>query len=304
MNNMFSQPKIVYSISFATFYKNLDSLEAILAENEDVLGLSSFEIESKTIKAEKNDLWRLEIYINSEKKAKNIIQQIKDFSNKNHLKIKDINLNIIKDRDWVTEYQKQLSPIRIGRFFISSQKQSNLCPDKFIPIVLEASRAFGSGEHETTSGCIEAMEHLAIKHDFSAIYDIGTGSGILSFAATKLWKKAKIIACDIEEVSIKVAKFNQKFNNSKIKFYQNSVEKLGVDARNNKFDLIISNILAEPLIGMAQDIASLLQINGRLIISGFLSSQADKVIKAYSLAGMQIDKNFEKENWVILILKK
>lgn len=91
----------------------------------------------------------------------------------------------------MVEYQKQLKPIIINRFFIGSKFYKNDCPDKKIPIYIEASREFGTGEHATTSGCIEAMEFLHNFH-FENIFDIGTGTGILCFAAERTWPSAKI----------------------------------------------------------------------------------------------------------------
>ncbi|WP_341792490.1 50S ribosomal protein L11 methyltransferase [Rickettsia endosymbiont of Gonocerus acuteangulatus] len=140
-------------------------------------------------------------------------------------------------------------------------------------MLIEASRAFGTGNHETTSGCIEALEYLkAIKAN--KILDIGTGSGILSFIAKKLWNEAEILACDIDDASVEIAKENASFNNSNIKFYQNTSENILLDSYyNSKFDLVISNILALPLIKLSTQISNLMNKNGYLVLSGFLDNQ-------------------------------
>ena len=163
-------------------------------------------------------MWIIEVYLAEKPIEQSYSEDIYKFVTSNNFEIVgDINFSTIEDKDWILEYQKQLLPIEIGKFFISSFDLSSSCPKYFIPIILEASRAFGTGDHATTSGCLQLIQELK-SCNFSTIYDIGTGSGILSFASAKLWPKAKILACDIEAISIEVAKFNQTFNNTQIIF--------------------------------------------------------------------------------------
>lgn len=300
MDNPFSQPKLIYKLNFNTFYKYTISFEKFFPE-EEILGISAFEVSSKTIEAQGNDIWRMEVYFPNSLNEKKFSAALKDFAKENQLEIiGKINFEMIEDKDWVLEYQKQLVPINIGNFFISSKDQSDQCPASSVPIILEASRAFGTGDHATTAGCLEAMEKLA-NHNFANIYDIGTGSGVLSFAAAKLWPEAKILACDIEEISVEVAKFNQQFNESKIHFYQNSSDDLEIPPEyDSRFDLIISNILAQPLIQLAPTIGYLLHKNSKLILSGFLDYQMDEVISAYLKVGLEVENIINKKEWVIL----
>ena len=302
MNNPFSQSKLIYKVYFNTLYKYVECFEKFFPE--DVLGISTFEIESKTIEAADNDIWNFEVYFAKKPQKSFFTTNLNHFSNQNNLEIiGNVNFATIKDKDWVSEYQKQLVPICIGKFFISTLNQSNQCPIGSLPIILEASRAFGTGDHATTAGCLEAMEGLS-GFDFKTIYDIGTGSGILSFAAAKIWPKAEILACDIEEISIEVAKINQQFNNSKIHFYQNSSKSLKVPVLpNEKFDLIVSNILAGPLIELAPPICSLLSKTGSLILSGFLDYQMDEVIDSYRKNGLEIEKIIDKNQWITFLAK-
>ncbi|MGX6960115.1 MAG: 50S ribosomal protein L11 methyltransferase [Rickettsia endosymbiont of Pentastiridius leporinus] len=169
--------------------------------------------------------------------------------------------------------------------------------------LVEASRAFGTGNHETTYGCIEMLEHIRdIK--VNKILDIGTGSGILSFVAEKIWGKADILACDIDKEAVEVAQENAKFNNSYVKFYQNNAEKILLDnCHNEKFDLVISNILALPLIELSSQIKALINKNGYLILSGFLDCQMEEVKNAYEKIGFKLKKTIYKNSWVILMLE-
>lgn len=91
--------------------------------------------------------------------------------------------------------------------------------------------------------------------EFDKIVDIGTGSGILAFVAEKLWFKAKIVGCDVDAVAVEIAKDNMSSNNSKVSFYQNNIGKILLENNKNaKFDLIISNILASPLVELSGQI--------------------------------------------------
>lgn len=303
MDNPFSQPKLIYKLKFNTFYKYLEPFETFLPE--DNLGISSFETESKTIDAQDNDIWCIETYFATEPNSQQLKKNLQNFAKNNNLEILGkINFSILEDKDWVTEYQKQLAPINVGKFFITTLKHSSNCPENHIPIILEASRAFGSGDHDTTSGCLEAMQELA-GCKFATVFDIGTGSGILSFASAKLWPEADVLACDVDKVSIEVAKFNQKFNKTNVFFYQNLPEDLSIPSKYARsFDLILSNILAKPLISLAPTICQLLNKRGKLILSGFLDYQKDEVIEAYKKFGLYVDKVLMRGEWVILVMER
>lgn len=303
MNNPFSQPKITHKICFNTNYQYIELFEKFFPEDE-ILGISTYEIESQTIEAEPDDIWAFEVFVKQKPNLPSIQQGLQDFATKHKLNIiSDITVEVIEDKDWITEYQEQLEPIEIGRFFVTSSLRKQACPENKIPIYIEASRAFGTGDHSTTSLCIKAMEELE-NLEFNKIFDIGTGSGILSFAAAKLWPSAHILACDIEEVSIKVAKDNQNFNNSNIEFYQNSDSNLNIPKNwDNSFDLIVSNILATPLISMKNAIKSLCHNNTKVILSGFLDYQKQEIETHYTNIGFEIEKVFSENKWVALILR-
>lgn len=303
MNNPFSQPKTSYKICFNTNYQHIELFEKFFPEDE-ICGISTYEIESQTIEAEPDDIWAFEIFVKQKPELSALQENLQIFATKNKLKIiSDIAIEAIEDKDWITEYQEQLEPIEIGRFFITSSLHKKACPENKTPIYIEASRAFGTGDHSTTSLCIKAMEELeSLK--FNNIFDIGTGSGILSFAASKLWPSARILACDIEGISIKVAKDNQSCNNSNIKFYQNNEADLNIPkGYNQPFDLIVSNILARPLILMKNNIKSLCHRESRVILSGFLDYQREEIESEYANISFEIEKEFSENNWSALLLR-
>jgi ribosomal protein L11 methyltransferase len=304
MNNPFSQPKTIYKISFNTKYEHIESFEEFFSE-EKILGTSVYEVESSTIEAHPDDIWSFEVLVKEKPNFPDLKKNLEKFIEENSLKIlSSISIEKIEDRDWVKEYQKQLKPLEIGRFFITSSMHEKSCPKDKIPIFIEASRAFGTGDHSTTSLCIQAMEEMH-QEQFSYILDIGTGSGILSFVAGKLWSNSSILACDVDEISIEVAKENQTFNNSNIEFYQNNMSSLDIPRNwSLSFDLIVSNILAKPLIAMKDDIRNLCHSKTKVILSGFLDYQKDELEQEYRDSGFVVEKIFHKNSWITMILRK
>jgi len=301
MNNPFSQPKVTHKIRFITNYKSIELFENFFPE--DIPGISIYEVESATIDAQDDDLWSFEAYLIDKPDLTQLQKELVAYANKYEaLLASEVTDESIEDKDWVTEYQKQLKPIGIGRFFITSTAQQEIVPVGKTPIFIDASRAFGTGDHATTSLCIEAMELLE-NSAFNNIFDVGTGSGILSFAGEKIWPKANILACDIEEISVKVARDNLIVNNSNVQFYQNTENDLNIpSAWNQKFDLIISNILAKPLIAMAQEFRVITYTDSKIILSGFLDYQQEDVECAYKAAGFIVEAVLHQDKWVSLML--
>jgi len=302
MNNSFSQPKLIYKIFFILKYKDIEVFENFFPE--DVLGICTYEVESSTIDSQDNDLWAMEVLVDAPPELSSLVRDLENYAQIHNINFNsEVTLQQVEDKDWVAEYQKQLKPIEIGRFFITSSTMNVKCPKNKIPIYIEASRAFGTGDHATTSLCIDAMNSLK-DSPIRTVFDIGTGSGILSFVAEKIWPTAKILACDIEEVSIKIAKDNIVCNNSNAYFYQNSEQDLNIPREwEKKFDLIVSNILASPLISMSKTIRNLAHKNTIVILSGFLDYQVPDVVEAYGISGFSVLNDLEKDRWIILMLQ-
>ena len=302
MNNSFSQPKLIYKIFFILKYKDIEVFENFFPE--DVLGICTYEVESSTIDSQDNDLWAMEVLVDNSPELSSLVRDLENYAQIHNINFhSEVTLQQVEDKDWVAEYQKQLKPIEIGRFFITSSTMNVKCPKNKIPIYIEASRAFGTGDHATTSLCIDAMNSLK-DSPIRTVFDIGTGSGILSFVAEKIWPTAKILACDIEEISIKIAKENVICNNSNAYFYQNSEQDLNIPREwEKKFDLIVSNILASPLISMSKTIRNLAHKNTIVILSGFLDYQVPDVVEAYGISGFSVLNDLEKDRWMMLMLQ-
>ena len=210
--------------------------------------------------------------------------------------------------DWVSMSQAGLEPIRAGRFFVHTPTHA---PDpQAINFEIDAGLAFGTGQHDTTAGCLAALDRLQVAgKTFANVADIGTGTGLLAFAALALWPVAKCIATDIDPVAIDVSQDNAAINHVKLGHGPGELLLAVADGMDSPmlaarapFDLIIANILAGPLIELAGDFAKALAPGGSIILAGLLDTQADAVVTAFDEHGLTLVKRSTGE-WPVLVLR-
>ncbi len=209
--------------------------------------------------------------------------------------------------DWVTMSQAGLEPIRAGRFFVHTP--SHLPHDDAINFEIDAGLAFGTGQHDTTAGCLAALDRLQVAgKSFANVADIGTGTGLLAFAALALWPDAKGIATDIDPISIDVTADNARINSIPIGHGAGELLLAVADGMDHEmlvarapFDLLIANILAGPLIELAPSFAKSVTPGATLVLAGLLDTQADAVIAAYEGQGMTVTERGDGE-WCVLVL--
>jgi len=221
----------------------------------------------------------------------------------------DPHIEELAEDDWVTMSQAGLQPIRAGRFHVHTP--THPADQERINFEIDAGLAFGAGQHATTAGCLQALDLLERNGcKFTNIADIGTGTGLLAFAALALWPDAKCIATDIDSVAIDVAQENALIN--RVKLGHGPGELLlgtadGMDspllAARAPFDLIIANILAGPLIVLAPDFAKALAPGGTLMLAGLLDTQADAVIGAHEALGLKLRDRGSGE-WPVVVLER
>jgi len=212
--------------------------------------------------------------------------------------------------DWVTMSQAGLEPIRAGRFFVHTPVHRDAIPEGAIAYEIDAGLAFGTGHHDTTAGCLAALDRLETAgKSFANVADIGTGTGLLAFAALALWPDARGIATDIDPISIDVTADNARIN--QVPIGHGAGELLlavadGMDhamlAARAPFDLLIANILAGPLVELAPAFAASVAPHATVILAGLLDSQADAVIAAYQQHGMTVIERGAGE-WCVLVLE-
>jgi len=214
------------------------------------------------------------------------------------------------EADWVTMSQAGLQPIRAGRFYVHTPMYRSRPPGT-IAFEIDAGLAFGTGQHATTSGCLAALDRLEREGaPLANIADIGTGTGLLAFAALALWPEAKCIATDIDSQAINVARENAAINGVTLGHGAGELLLAAADGMHSPmlsarapFDLIIANILAGPLIELAPDFAHALVPDGTVVLAGLLQTQVDAVIEAYEAVGMTVTDRGSGE-WPVLLLRR
>lgn len=217
-------------------------------------------------------------------------------------------LEALEDQDWVTLSQAGIEPVEAGRFYVHTATNKGRVPPGATVFHIEAGLAFGTGTHETTSGCLIALDRLKQAGAvFGNVADIGTGTGLLAFAALHLWPHAHAIASDIDPVSIDVTRENAEANRvalgegpGRLALAVAPGLEHGALIGRAPYDLLIANILAGPLIDLAPSLGAAVVEGGTLILAGLLDSQADKVARAYRRQGFRLAGRIDRGPWPTL----
>ena len=212
--------------------------------------------------------------------------------------------------DWVVKSQSGLEPIRAGRFYVHTPMHYADRPTDTVNFEIDAGLAFGTGQHDTTAGCLAALDRLeATGKSFANVADIGTGTGLLAFAAMALWPEAKAIATDIDEIAVRVSEENAAINGVKLGHGLGQLLLAAADGMDHPmikarapYDLLIANILAGPLVELAPSFVNAVAPGGRVILAGLLDTQADAVIAAYEAQGMKLVERSTGQ-WSVLVLE-
>jgi ribosomal protein L11 methyltransferase len=211
----------------------------------------------------------------------------------------------LEQKDWVKASLEGLKPVRAGRVLVHGSHDRDQRRPQDIAIEIEAALAFGTGHHGTTKSCLVAfMDELKLRKP-RHVLDVGTGTGILAFAAAKILKRP-VVAGDIDPEAVRVARENARLNGigSWMKLYVGpGVRHLDAN-RPGRFDLIFANILAKPLRVLAPSLARVASPDGTLILSGLLARDVPGVLSAYSPQGWRLQRRYDLEGWVALVLKR
>jgi ribosomal protein L11 methyltransferase len=274
----------------------LDALEA------DGLSVSAFE---ETGANGEDGLWRIELIQAGEPDRQGLAGRLAPLAERAGLPRVDLFVEPIPSNDWLSRTAAQFPPQRIGRFWIYGSHVDQPPPEGAIPIRLDAGLAFGSGEHASTQGCLLALEQLAQRRRFRRVLDLGCGSGILAIAAAKLWG-ARAVAADNDPVAVAVARENAARNGVEHRLGWLESEGFGNPLLRAKapFDLILANILADPLCDLARGICRHLAPGGTAVLSGLLDRQAGRVIEAQRRAGLRLRREITLGIWTTLLLAK
>jgi ribosomal protein L11 methyltransferase len=207
------------------------------------------------------------------------------------------------DEDWVMLSQAGLEPIREGCFVVHTNAHPVDPPEGGRAFLIDAGRAFGTGHHATTSGCLAMLDAMAERH-FTNVIDVGTGTGLLAFAARHLWPEAHVMATDIDPMAIEVTRENAEANAIA------GVELIVADGALDDaitaaapYDLIIANVLAGPLVSMAPELAAIATPGATIVLAGLLETQRDQVVEAYAACGCTLLQTDRRGDWTVLKLE-
>ena len=210
----------------------------------------------------------------------------------------------VAETDWVLKVQEGHRPVAAGHFWIHGNHVSDDAPAGLIPIGIDRSLAFGTGHHETTQGCLEAMSAMD-SHGFrpAKVCDVGCGTGILAIAAVRLWG-CTAIACDLDEGAIEVATGNVARNRVGGSVQLVCCDGLSDDriTRGGPFDLVVANILSGPLMKLAADLSDSVRKGGRLILSGLLQTEDQEVADSFGMVGFAVADRIGRNDWLTLEL--
>lgn len=291
-------PETIYCLQSEMAYRFLDIAEDALGQ--DAATIARMELEgSTTIDPLPDDPWRLLLYFHHK-------PDIQALETRLALLKETLNTTLtwkiqeIEKRDWVSE-QQHVDPIHVPPFFLHHPLYSDAIPKDCIAIEVRAGHAFGTGEHETTQGCLEAIASLP-RPDGDNLLDLGCGTGVLAIAMSKIWN-LPAMGTDIEAEAVESAREHAKANHADTaQFYiADGLSHAAIQAR--IWDVITANVLAKPLISWADGIKDLLAPGGYLIISGFLEYQEEEILTAYRHAGLTEHKRLCHNGWVTWTLK-
>ncbi|HEU4650514.1 MAG TPA: 50S ribosomal protein L11 methyltransferase [Croceibacterium sp.] len=218
----------------------------------------------------------------------------------------------LPETDWVTATQAVAAPIRAGRFHVHTPDFPADDAPETVDLVIPAAQAFGTGQHATTAGCLAMLDAMKARGVVVRnLADIGTGTGLLAFAAMALWPAAYAIASDVDAVCETVVVGNALLNGIPLGVGPGELAMVvaeGMDhallAGRAPYELVIANILAGPLVGLAGDFADAVGPGGHVLLAGLLATQEPAVRAAYRTAGFRLAARLVSGDWSILWLRR
>ncbi|MDX6751751.1 50S ribosomal protein L11 methyltransferase [Geminicoccaceae bacterium 1502E] len=217
----------------------------------------------------------------------------------------ELEAEAIPDTDWLAATAMSHPPVIAGRFAVHGAHARDEVPEGLLRVQVEAGLAFGSGEHATTQACLEALDRVATVRRFRRVLDLGCGSAVLGMAAARC-SPCRVIAADNDPVAVRVAAENVAINGMSARIRCLVSEGYAAPAlrRAAPYDLVLANILADPLCAMAGDLARHLAMGGMAILSGFLDRQVETVARAHRAHGLRVRWQFDRTPWAALVVER
>jgi ribosomal protein L11 methyltransferase len=223
----------------------------------------------------------------------------------------DFSISPVPEQDWMQKWKEGFEPVEVGERLIvaPSWKLPDDTNDRVV-IQIDPGMAFGTGTHETTRLCLEAIERHWAGSSLLSLLDVGTGTGILAIAAAKLVPGlepgfrpgVKLVAIDVDPQAVEVARENTAINNVSDLIELN--EGQPSDFRGHAFDVVVANLTAEVIVDLMSDLAACLAQRGLMILSGILSEVADDVERALVASGFEVIERHEAGEWSLLVSRR
>ncbi len=245
---------------------------------------------------EDKGIWRIDAFPTTEDEDAALLELLGGYPLK-------VEREALADADWLAMALSGLPPVRAGRFFVYGMHDRGRLPASTVNLRIEAGAAFGTGHHGTTVGCLQAYDRLIKARKFNKVLDVGAGTGLLAIAAARTGAKLAV-GTDIDKPSVRISKENAKVNMANARFVHASGLSNKLVAQNAPYDLVFANILARPLISLAQDIKRALVPGGTVVLSGLLRTQERMVKAAYLSRGFKVVNRIHRDAWATLVLQR
>jgi len=246
---------------------------------------------------EDHDVWRIDAFPTTTEEADALRGRLAAFP------ALVVTVEALADADWLAMSLSGLPPVRAGRFFVYGAHDQGRIPANAVALRIEAGAAFGTGHHGTTVGCLLAWNDLIKARRFGKVLDVGAGTGVLAIAAARTGARLAR-GTDIDAPSVRIARENAALNGARAEFVHAS----GLGHRRVRsaapYDLVFANILAPPLVALAQDIRGALRPGGVAILSGLLRTQERRVLAAYRSRGFRLLRRIHRDAWATLVLQR
>ena len=246
---------------------------------------------------EDRDVWRIDAFPTTAEEVDALRRRLADFPGL------VTTVEALADADWLAMSLSGLPPVRAGRFFVYGAHDQGRIPANAVALRIEAGAAFGTGHHGTTVGCLLAWNDLIKARRFDKVLDVGAGTGVLAIAAARTGARLAR-GTDIDAPSVRIARENAALNGARAEFVHASG--LGHQRVRSAapYDLVFANILAPPLVALAQDIRGALRPGGVAILSGLLRTQERRVLAAYRSRGFRLLRRIHRDAWATLVLER
>lgn len=277
---------------------------------DDALAVSSMELPRNNASVAPD--WIVEIITDHAPDADQMARLATLAANVAHIPVPEVDIDPLQSQDWVQMSLGKLAPVHADRFYVYGHHDRGTTPASALGLQVDAGQAFGTGQHGTTKGCLEALCHVNRKRRTRPrrVLDIGTGTGVLAIGAAKLWH-CPVVATDIDPLSVVATKDHCSRNYIKdIRVFEAGGTHHPLVKQSAPYDVIVANILANPLIALAGDVSRASAHGADVVLSGLTDRQANRVKAAYTARGFKFVRLWDMgrgemgHNWVVLLFQK